>query len=212
MAELSSASTVMLPALRQALNGFTRRADLIIRQLSYSGGRPTRLLEACQVLSELEPEERDQRLAAAGLDLAGVRLALPEPDSLRLYTGRPRRQVQSRAEEHPALDREARRRLIIQQAVELAFSITAGELREYILNALHQGHSLHSQNLPVRDARDLLLNAHSIEVATPAADSSEFRFRVTPTGQRVRSDHFDQLDEFIIELLERTADTAGTGQ
>lgn len=209
---MHNASAVMLPALRQALNGFTRRADLIIRQLSYSGGRPTRLLEACQVLSELEPEERDQRLAAAGLDLAGVRLALPEPDSLRLYTGRPRRQVQSRAEEHPALDREARRRLIIQQAVELAFSITAGELREYILNALHQGHSLHSQNLPVRDARDLLLNAHSIEVATPAADSSEFRFRVTPTGQRVRSDHFDQLDEFIIELLERTADTAGTGQ
>ena len=61
-------------------------------------------------------------------------------------------------------------------------------------------------------AAKMLLNAHSIEVATPAADSSEFRFRVTPTGQRVRSDHFDQLDEFIIELLERTADTAGTGQ
>ena len=203
---MHNASTVMLPALRQALNGFTRRADLIMRQLSYSGGRPTRLLEACQVLSKLGPEQQDQRLAAAGRSLAGIHLTLPDPDSLRLYTGRARRQVQSRAEEHLEMDGEARRRLLIQQAVELAFSVTSGELREYILNALHQGHRLHSQNLPVHDARELLLNAHAIEIATPAAESSEFRFRVTPTGQRVRSEHFDQLDEFIIELLERTAD------
>jgi hypothetical protein len=106
------------------------------------------------------------------------------------------------------MDREARRRLLIQQAVELAFSITSGELREYILNALHQGHRLHSQNLPIRDARELLLNAHAIEIATPTADSSEFRFRVTPTGRRVRSEHFDQIDEFIIELVAQTADHA----
>ena len=204
---MHNASAVMLPALRQALNGFTRRADLIIRQLSYSGGRPTRLLEACQTLSELEPEEQNQRLAAAGRNLARMHLALPDPDSLRLYTGRARRQVQTRAEDHPELDRESRRRLLIQQAVELAFSTTTGELRDYILNALHQGHRLHSQNLPVHDARELLLNAHAIEVATPVAGSSEFRFRVTPTGQRVRSEHFEQIDEFVIELLDRTAYT-----
>ena len=35
---MHNASSVMLPALRQALNGFTRRADIIMRQLSYTGG------------------------------------------------------------------------------------------------------------------------------------------------------------------------------
>jgi hypothetical protein len=33
-----NASAIMLPALRKALNGFTRRADLIMRQLGGSGG------------------------------------------------------------------------------------------------------------------------------------------------------------------------------
>ena len=33
---LHSAAEVMLPALRQSLHGFTRRADILLRQLSFS--------------------------------------------------------------------------------------------------------------------------------------------------------------------------------
>jgi hypothetical protein len=101
------------------------------------------------------------------------------------------------------MDREARRNLFIQQAVELAFSVTDQQMRDYVVEALEQGHRIHSQNLPVRNARELLLAGHAVEVGSRGAGSSEFRFRVQPSGQRVRTDFFQQTDEFIIELVDQ---------
>ena len=200
---MHNASTIMLPALRHALNSFTRRADIIIRQLSYADSRQSRLLEICQGLQKLDAANQAERLRAAGNAMALFNLELPDPDSLHLHTGRQRRQVNSTLEQHAGLDREARRSLFIQQAVELAFSVTDKQMRSYVLQALEKGHRIHSQNLPVRNARELLLAGHAVEVGSRVGDSSEFRFRVQPSGQRVRTDYFEQTDEFIIELVEQ---------
>jgi hypothetical protein len=200
---MHNASTIMLPALRHALNSFTRRADIIIRQLSYSGSHSSRLLTVCQELHNQDECMQAERLRAAGDAMAVLDLQLPDPDSLRLYTGRRRRAVNSRVERPSGMDREARRNLFIQQAVELAFSVTDQQMRDYVVEALEQGHRIHSQNLPVRNARELLLAGHAVEVGSRGAGSSEFRFRVQPSGQRVRTDFFQQTDEFIIELVDQ---------
>ncbi|MEW5757536.1 MAG: Wadjet anti-phage system protein JetA family protein [Pseudomonadota bacterium] len=201
---MSSASEIMLPALRHALNSFTRRADIIIRQLSYStGGHQSHLLEVCQGLQALSDEEREQRLAQAGASLASLQLALPDPDSLRLYAGRTRRVVNTAVEEHGEMEQEARKRLFIDQALELAFAVNNQELRNYISGALSKGHRIHSQHLPVQDAKQLLLNAHAIEIGAKGVESSEYYFHVEPSGQQVQTDYFAQTDEFIIELVER---------
>ena len=200
---MHNASGVMLPALRHALNSFTRRADIIIRQLSYVGSHSNRLLEICHQLQELNPAELSGRLRAAGDAMAVLNLALPDPDSLRLHTGRLRRRVNSSLEPQSGPDRAARRSLFIQQAVDLAFSVTDQQMRDYVVQALEKGHRIHSQNLPVRNARELLLAGHAIELGSKGASSSEFRFRVLPSGQQVRTDFYLQTDEFIIELIER---------
>ena len=200
---LHSASEIMLPALRHALHSFTRRADIIIRQLSFtSSGLQNDILAICKQFTEQSEQEQEQRLSQAGDIMAEWQLKLVDPNMTRLYEGRSRRNVNTQVEEHGEANAEHRRALFVQRAVEQAFTVNNEDLRQYIMQALNQGHRIHSQNLPVQDAKDLLLNAHAIEIGSGAQSSSEYRFHVEPSGQLVRTDFFDATDEFTIELVE----------
>ena len=200
---LHSASEIMLPALRHALHSFTRRADIIIRQLSFtSSGLQNDILAICKQFAELSTDEQQQRLSDAGDRMAELQLKLVDPNMTRLYEGRSKRSVNTKAEEHTDANPEHRRAMFVQRAVEQAFTVNNQELREYIIHALNQGHRIHTQNLPVQNAKDLLLNAHAIEIGAGGQNSSEYRFQVEPSGQKVRTDYFQATDEFTIELIE----------
>jgi hypothetical protein len=205
-ARLHAACEVMLPALRRALHGFTRRADLIIRQLTFSGASRNELLNGCRQLATLEDEGYVALLDTVGERLATLQVGFVDPDGLRLHTRRARRRVNTAVESEQVDDRQERRRLFVQQALERAFTLNNRELRDYLVEALAGGHAVRTTNLPVRDARDLMRAAHAIEVGTAA--SGQYRFRVEPTGQRVRTDFYDAMDEFVIELLESAHDDA----
>jgi len=199
---MHNAASVMLPALRQALNGFTRRADIIMRQLSYAGGasgnRLNHLLARFRGASE---ERKSAALEHAGEALATLAAGLPDSDALRLLAARKVREVNNAVEEAAEHDTAARRQLFVQTAVDLAFSFNSRRQREYLIAALSEGRRIHTQDLPVGDARELLMCAHAIEVG--AAASNEFAFRITPTGNRARTDYFDATDEFCIEVTTR---------
>jgi hypothetical protein len=199
-ARLHAACEVMLPALRRALHGFTRRADIIIRQLSFSGAARNELLGACRRLATLNDDDYTVALAAVGERLATLNVGFADPEALRLYSARTRRTVNSAVERGQADDPLERRKLFVQQALERAFALNNRELRDYLVEALAGGHSLRTGSLPIRDARDLLRAAHAIEAGT-AADGG-LRFRVEPTGQVVRTDYYEASDEFVIELIE----------
>lgn len=205
-ARLHAACEVMLPALRRALHGFTRRADLIIRQLTFSGASRNELMNACRQLPTLAEEAYDDLLSNVGERLATLQVGFIDPDGLRLHSRRQRRTVNSAVEAEQADDPQARRKLFVQQALERAFSLNNRELREYLVDALAGGHAVRTGNLPVRDARDLMRAAHAIEVGT--SSDGRYRFRVEPTGQRIRTDFYDAMDEFEITLLEETATDA----
>lgn len=204
---MHNASVVMLPALRQALNGFTRRADIIMRQLSYAGGTARNqlngLLERFRQASE---EQRRVALDGAGEALATLSLGLPDTDSIRLIAARKPRAVNRAVEEAEEHDIDARRQMFVQAAVDLAFTFNSQKQRDYVIEALSDGHRIHTQNLPIRDAKELLMSAHAIEVG--GITSSEFSFRVTPTSHRVTTEYFDATDEFTIELITRQDDVA----
>lgn len=200
---LHSASEIMLPALRHALHSFTRRADIIIRQLSFtSSGLQNDIIAICKQFMELSQQEQEQRLGQAGDIMAEWQLKLVDPNMTRLYEGRSRKIVNTQVEEHGEASTEHRRALFVERAVEQAFNVNNEDLRRYIMQALNQGHRIQSQNLPVQDAKDLLLNAHAIEIGSGAQTSSEYRFHVEPSGQQVRTDFFAATDEFTIELIE----------
>ncbi len=199
---LHSASATMLPALRVALSGFTRRADIIIRQLSYSGAQHNELLESCSRLRKMDPDQRSRVLQEAGEVMSVLNCAMVDPDSLKLYSSRSPRRINSVVEDSTEVDFETRRALYVQQILETAFAVNNRELHDYIVAALNKGHRIHSQNLPVHDAREFLLGAHAIEIGVARNASSEFEFRVEPSGNRVSTEYFDETDEFVIELVE----------
>jgi len=202
-ARMHNASDVMLPALRRALHSFTRRADIIIRQLSFThNGQRSQLLAICKSLSGMEPEAQQQRLSAASQCLAQLHVGLVDPGALRLHAGRNARAVNTTAEESIAADVATRRTLFIEQALQSAFVVNNTSLRQYIVEALAKGHRIHSQNLPVRNAKELLMSAHAIEAGAAGHASSEFMFRVSPTGQAVQTEYFERTDEFTIEVVE----------
>ncbi len=199
-ARLHAACEVMLPALRRALHGFTRRADIIIRQLSFSGVARNELLAACRQLAALGDPEYESVLNATGIRLATLRVGFVDPENLRVHSGRIHRRVNSAVEPEQADDPQSRRSLFVQQALERAFALNNRELREYLVQALTGGRTVRTGSLPVRHARDLLRAAHAIEVGT-ADGQSGYVFRVEPTGQTVRNDCYEAMDEFIIELM-----------
>ena len=204
---LHNASAVMLPALRQALNGFTRRADIIMRQLSYAGGASRNQLNSLLGrLRRASDAQRAEALESAGEALATLSVGLPDVDSIRLMAARKPRAVNSAVEETAEHDIDARRQMFVQAAVDLAFTFNSQKQRDYVIEALSEGHRIHTQNLPIRDAKELLMSAHAIEVG--GITSSEFSFKVTPTSRRVTTDYFDVTDEFTIELITRPDDVA----
>jgi exonuclease VII large subunit len=198
---MGNAAEIMLPALRRALHSFTKRADIIIRQLSYLQSQGNNnLVEVCRRLSQLPAEDYGKRLDAAADQLASMKLQLIDPAQIKLQERKRQGPVQTAVQEAQALDPDAQRELLIQQLLDQAFTMDNKGLREYVFRALREGQRISTRDLPVETAPDLLAMAHAIEVAAVSNLGQGHRFRVEPTGQRLSNDYYEALDEFTIEL------------
>ena len=101
------------------------------------------------------------------------------------------------------IDTSAQRDLMIQQLLDQAFMINNTHVRDYVVSALRDGKRISTQDLPIHDAKQLLAMAHVIEVGAANSLSSNLRFRVEPTGNRItNNDYYNAFDEFTIELIE----------
>ncbi|MET0660260.1 MAG: Wadjet anti-phage system protein JetA family protein, partial [Steroidobacteraceae bacterium] len=203
-----SAAEVMLPALRHALHGFTRRADILLRQLSFTAASQHSLLDAFRDLAALPEEQQDAHLARVAEHMTVLEVGFADPDHLRLYNTERTRSVNTQAEVAAQDSPEARRRLFVEQALERAFAINNRQLFDYLVDSLAGGHEVRTTTLPIRDARELLYAAHVIEVGAQSARDTGYRFEVRPTGNRTRNEYFEAMDEFLIQVVERTVSTA----
>ncbi|WP_434219189.1 Wadjet anti-phage system protein JetA family protein [Biformimicrobium ophioploci] len=195
------ACEISLPALRSALNGFTKRADIIIRQLSYMHrNNDSDLVELCSTLGAAE--NRAELLGSIGDSMQGLQLRLHDPGQVQLANRQKRRPVVTQIEDSVELDAENRRDVVIQQLLDQAFSMNNTELRSYVREAMGAGRRISSRDLPCSNAREMLAMGHALEVASAAADSSEYRFEVTFTGERGENPCFE-FDEFFLELKQR---------
>lgn len=199
---IHSAAEVMLPALRQALHGFTRRADILLRQLSFTDASQHALLDAFAALSPLSEEEQNAHFTRVAESLAVLDVGLVDPDSLNLHNTSRKRRVETRAETPVEDDIQTRRRLFVERALERAFGMNNRQICDYLMNALAGGHEIRTTSLPVRDARELLYAAHVIEVGASNGPHSGFRFDVQGTGNRTGNEYFAAVDEFVIRVIE----------
>jgi Family of unknown function (DUF5716) len=199
---MRNASEIMLPALRQALQSFTKRADIIIRQLGYiTSSRDDYWLKACAYLVSLPEQEREQRLQKTGTVLAGVKVGLIDPGQIKLSHRRRAQAIDSTVVEAQALDPEAQKELVIQALLDQAFSINNDALKQYVYKALADGRQVSTRDLPVNDAKDLLAMAYAIELGAVNNFSSEYEFTVKFAGNAPYSNrYFSAADEFVISL------------
>ncbi|WP_221795442.1 Wadjet anti-phage system protein JetA family protein [Oceanobacter mangrovi] len=229
---LRNASEIMLPALRKALQSFTKRADIIIRQMSYLASQQHNdVLAVCKKLAATSAAQQDQLLAKAG-ELMGVpQFGYVDPAQVRLTAPRQRNQIAAAlSEERGQLDSEARKETYIRQVLDQAFLINQQALREYLGQQFRSGAAVSSRELPVNSAADLLAVAHAIGLGAAdsavANSSSEYRIVVRPeteaaapetdpaTGVAVDGPqsgdvgrYFEFKDHFVFELLPRQPDT-----
>ncbi|WP_426415111.1 Wadjet anti-phage system protein JetA family protein [Aestuariirhabdus sp. LZHN29] len=176
---VKGACEVMLPQVRQALQSYTQRADIIIRQITYLASQQRAdIQQVCEQLQQLPHPVQEHRLQRAAQQLAGVSLGFLDPASVRLRERRSLRRVETHLKNEGQLDPGARKQAFIKEALDKAFVVTSQDSRRYLAGALAAGERIRSDQLPVTDARQLLSRAHLIELVSINDRSSEQRIRV----------------------------------
>jgi len=208
---IRNASDVMLPALRKALQGFTKRADIIIRQMSYLASQQHNdVLSVCKQLSELTPEAQNAQLLAAGQLMSVPEVALVDPAQVRLAPPRKRRIIEADLDEgNEAFDMDARKDIYVQQVLDQAFFINNNSLRSYMQKHLMAGGVISTKDLPIVSAKDFLAVANAIGLASTSSLSSDFEFVMTYQNTdkddlknaSVAPQYFSQKDHFTVEII-----------
>lgn len=201
---MSNAAEIMLPALRTALHSFTKRADIIIRQLSFIYvQRADDVVSVCQKVSELSEQEQQLRFERAAEQMAGMRLQFVDPASVKLHERRRLRVVKTSVDENTQVAEDAKREQMIQQLLDQAFVMDNQRLRDYVANALQNGERVSTADFPVDSAPDLLAMAHAIEAGAINNLHQGPRFLVQYTGRQISTDYYDSVDEFTLELIDK---------
>ena len=208
---IRNASDIMLPALRKALQGFTKRADIIIRQMSYLASQQHNdVLSVCKRLAALSPKDQNQQLMAAGQLMSVPEIELVDPAAIRIAAPRKRRMIESDLDEgNEAFDMDARKDIYVQQVLDQAFFINNNSLRSYMQKHLLAGKVISTKDLPIESAKDFLAVANAIGLASTSSLSSDFEFVMTYDSTEISDQHgpladsqyFSQKDHFTVELV-----------
>ena len=196
------ACEVKLPALRYALQGFTKRAEIIIRQLSYLQSTDEgAFTDLCQSLGN--SRQRDALLTNLGDQLAGFQLRLFDPKQTQLWQRNRRQPVNTRVEDEAPIGEDSQRDILLQQLLDQAFNFNSSDLRNYLARALGSGQRVSSKDLPLNSAPDLLAMSHALEAAAVTQGSDAPLMQITFTGEVSSNDYFAQFDEYTLELKQR---------
>lgn len=205
------AADTMLPALRGVLASFTKRADIIIRQLSYlANSSRDPWLDACEKLRELPAVEASAQLENLGQHLANVNVRLIDPAGVRITQRRMQAPVQTAVADERPMDPEAQRQLAIAQRLDQAFILNEQRLRNYLAaqighkQAGHREVKVRFSELGADSADDLLALCHAVEVASRKAVGVVNPFNVRPTGEQYSNQYFAAADDF--ELVWQATD------
>ncbi|MCV6626481.1 MAG: DUF5716 family protein [Cellvibrionaceae bacterium] len=198
---MRNAAEIMLPALRRTLQGFTNRADIIIRQLSYLHNQQhSDIVGLCRDLAELDQQAFAQRLHSAGEAMAGLKLGLIDPAQVQLRKRKQNRLAKTQIQELAAPDQATLRELEIAQLLEKAFNINAGAMRDYLRSALGAGRQIDSRELPINGAEDLLSLSHIIELGSAEQRAKGFALQLEPSHTISDEHYFKRRDGFLLKL------------
>ena len=205
---LRNASDIMLPALRRALQGFTKRADIIIRQMSYLASQQNNdVLSVCRHLSSLPEDQQSEALDRAASLMSVPQLRFVDPAQIRLQGPRRRQLIEASLDDGQGdFDVDARKEIYVQQVLDQAFLVNQESLRQFMAAHLSSGKPLSTRDIPIETAKDFLAVAHAIGLGAADGLSSEFEFRIEPDDGAEPADgegYFIRKDHFTFELVHK---------
>jgi hypothetical protein len=204
---LQAASDIMLPALRRALQGFTKRADIIIRQMNYlASSNHNDMVKVCQQLTDKPIAEQNALLDLAGDLMSVPQIGLLDPAHIRLHNRRAKRDftLEVAEDRDDEFDKDAHKELFVQQWLDQAFLINDNQVRTYLIKHLMAGETVKTSELPVTTAGELLNLSHAIEVGSANSLSTDLQFTVEHTGEApISTEYFNAQDSFEIRLRDK---------
>ena len=195
---MQNAAEIMLPALRKALYGFTKRADIIIRQLSYLQYQETDdLMKSLNKLADLPDEQFYPVLEKIADKMATFNLKLIDPEHIKLQPRRVKSNLLTVLPDWNESNESEQQWLNTQNLMDQAFGLNHQVMRSYLEKHLRSNQTLNTQDLPIESAQDLMAMSHLIELASY---SSAEVISVNPTGKMIENHpYFKKMDEFIIQ-------------
>jgi hypothetical protein len=224
---LRNASDIMLPALRKALQSFTKRADIIIRQMSYLASQQHNdVLAVCKHLASQPEDKQNELLLRAGDMMAVPEIGFVDPASIKMHAARQRRTVEAGLDDGGGdFDIDARKDIYVQQVLDQAFLVNQQALRSYMRQHLTSGNKISTRDLPIESAQDFLAVSHAIGLGASDGLSSEFEFRIdyadgygpdlpnaTAENDGAAGEYFERKDHFSFELVMKESAAAETSQ
>ncbi|MAA71288.1 MAG: flagellar protein FliT [Bermanella sp.] len=201
---LKSACEHVLPLVRKSLQNFTKRADIIIRQMSYlASQKHNDVVSVCKHLSSLPADEQNAQLEHVSSMMAVPQLRFIDPSQVRLQAPRKRTVIDDGVDEGlESVDQGSRRELYVQQALDQAFFVNNNQVRRFMIEQFTQRDEITSSEIPVNNAADLLAIAHVVSVGAVDNLSSEYQFELNWVDQK-SDEYFEQKDVFSIRLIKK---------
>ena len=200
---MQNASEIMLPALRQALHGFTRRADIIIRQLNHMrDNKADDYIDVCRELKSLPDDEQNSRFIAASNALSQCQLHFIDPSHIKISEQKQRSRIDSALISQPELDPEAQRQQFITQQIEQMYQYNQGKLKQFIDKVLiHQTSEISTDDITIETPSDLIMRSHIIELAQVLSANSPSYEITFEAKNNTSSTFFEQSDTFKIKKI-----------
>jgi gas vesicle protein len=199
---LKSACEHILPLVRKSLQNFTKRADIIIRQMSYLASQKNNdVVAVCKQLSSLSAQKQAEQLERVADLMAVPQIKFIDPQSVRLAPPRRRAIIDTDIDEGlESVDQDSRKELYVQQSLDQAFFVNNNQVRSFMVDQFKQTDTILSSDIPVKSASDLLSIAYIISVGSKDGLSSDYHFDIKWIEQGSH-EFFQQKDVFSIRLV-----------
>jgi len=191
---IDNACDIKLPELRKVLEGFTRRSQLVIRQLAHIYASEQQDIDMiCRRLANLPREEADSILSNAGDHVPLARVALVNPDEIRPHGKRVRERVKTTVVERRAPSEEERLQASVRRALDMAFSVEDSRIVDAVVSQLADSDQIRSRYLSIDSVEDLFTAMH---IASLGSNNHELnvKFIVEETGELVHTPYYSGKD------------------
>lgn len=191
---INNACEIKLPELRRALDSYTRRTQLVIRQLTrIYASQQQDVDRICRRLANLGQENADRILtkASGALQLGTIKLINP-------YQIRPPIKIAKTLVNTTVVSRAERtiqevQEIALKNALEVAFSIEDKQLLNSILEKLQNNQSIRTRHFDINTVDDLFAAMHLAAIGS-IDHNLGVRFVVEKTGESVTNSYFNGHD------------------